>query len=374
LVSAAWRIYSKGGRILNIYVPIVLIGVLLIVAVLLSLADFFLKGSGEKTLTVNDKLKINVSGDETLLNTLSLNKIFIPSACGGKATCGYCKCKVVEGGGPIKPTEEPFLSEKDREEGLRLSCQVKVRGNMEILIPEELLNAKAYKAKVVEITPLTYDIKLVKFKLIEPEEMAFKPGQYAQIRVPGIDIIRAYSIASNPSMTNLLEFIIRLVPKGQATTFVHMALEVGDILTITGPYGDFYLKEDSDKDIICIAGGSGKAPIRAILFYLKDRGMNRKVKYFFGAKTKKDLYYTDEFTELEKEYANFQYIPALSEPLPEDNWDGDVGLITDVVDRYCKDLQDSEAYLCGSPGMINACIKVLIKNNINMQNVYYDKF
>jgi Na+-transporting NADH:ubiquinone oxidoreductase subunit F len=359
---------------MNIFVPIILIGVLLIVAILLALADFFLKGSGEKTLTINDKTKINVIGDETLLNTLSLNDIFIPSACGGKATCGYCKCKVVEGGGPIKPTEEPFLTESDKKEGVRLSCQVKIREDMEILIPEELLNAKEYKAEVIGITPLTHDINLVEFRLIEPEQMAFKPGQYAQLKVPGIEVIRAYSIASNPSTTNRLEFIIRLVPKGQATTFVHLAMEVGDILTITGPFGDFYLKEDSDKDIICIAGGSGKAPIRAILYYLKDRGMNRKVRYFFGAKTKKDLYYTEEFNNLSEEYPNFQYIPALSEPLPEDHWDGEVGLITDVVDRYCKDLRDAEAYLCGSPGMIDACIAVLEKNNIQQENVYYDKF
>lgn len=359
---------------MNIFVPIIIIGVLVVVAGLLALADRLILGGGEKTLTVNDKTKIKVSGDETLLNTLSLNDIFIPSACGGKATCGYCKCKVVEGGGEIKPTEEPFLSEKDKEEGIRLSCQVKVRENMEILIPEGLLGAKEYKAKVVKIKDLTHDIKLVDFKLIEPDKMAFRPGQYAQLRVPGIEVIRAYSIASSPSETDHLEFIIRLVPKGQATTFVHLALEVDDEIIITGPYGDFYLKEDSDKEIVCIAGGSGKAPIRAILFYLKEHGMNRKVRYFFGARTKKDLYYTDEFMQLSKEYPNFQYIPALSEPLPEDNWQGDVGLITDVVDKYCNELQEAEAYLCGSPRMIDACVDVLRKNKIQEENIFYDKF
>ncbi|WP_069998516.1 NADH:ubiquinone reductase (Na(+)-transporting) subunit F [Cellulosilyticum sp. I15G10I2] len=359
---------------MNLFVPIILIGILLIVTILLALADYLLGGQGEKTLTVNDKTKITVQGEDTLLNTLSVNNIFIPSACGGKATCGYCKCKVVKGAGGIKPTEEPFLSEEEKEDGVRLSCQVKVKENMEILIPEELLSAKEYKATVTKITSLTYDIKLVSFKLVEPEEMFFRPGQYAQLRVPGVEVIRAYSIASNPKMTNTLEFIIRLVPKGQATTFVHMALEVGDTITITGPYGDFYLNEESDEDIICIAGGSGKAPIRAILYYLKDKGMNRKVKYFFGAKTKKDLYYTEELLELAKEYPNFQYIPALSEPSPEDNWEGEVGLITDVVDRHSENLEDSEAYLCGSPGMIDACIRILTKKNIHMDNVHYDKF
>jgi Na+-transporting NADH:ubiquinone oxidoreductase subunit F len=168
--------------------------------------------------------------------------------------------------------------------------------------------------------------------------------------------------------------IIRLVPNGQATTFVHKAMEVGDKMIITGPYGDFFLREDSNKDMICIAGGSGKAPIRSILYTLRDKGMNRKVKYFFGARSKRDLYYTEEFEQLSKEFPNFQYIPALSEPLEEDNWTGDVGLITDVVDRHTKDLSDSEAYLCGSPGMIKACINVLKNHDMKDENVLFDNF
>ncbi|MBE0701290.1 MAG: 2Fe-2S iron-sulfur cluster binding domain-containing protein [Acholeplasmataceae bacterium] len=359
---------------MNIFVPIILIGVLLVITFLLIIADKIIGGGGERTITINQETQIAVFGDDTVLNTLSKSKIFLPSACGGKATCGVCKFRLIEGGGSIKPTEDPFLSEKERADGIRLSCQVKVKENMKIEIPNALMNAQEFLTKVSKMDDLTYDTKLVQLKLIYPPTMSFKPGQYAQLKVPGIEVIRAYSIASNPKETNMIELIIRMVHKGLATTFVHKALEVGDTITVTGPFGDFFLREDSNRDIVCIAGGSGKAPIRSILHYLKDRGMPRKVKYFFGAKTKKDLYYTEEFMNLAKEFSNFKYIPALSEPTIEDQWVGDVGLITEVVDRHVDDLSDSEAYLCGSPGMIDACIRVLNKHDIRPENVHYDKF
>ncbi len=357
-----------------VYVPIILLGVLIIIAGLLILADHLLGGGGERTLTVNDKKEIVVRGDDTLLNTLSDNKIFIPSACGGKATCGFCKVRLLEGGGDIKPTEEPFLSKEEQARNVRLSCQIKVRENMRIEIPEGLLEASEYRAKVVAVEELTYDTRLVRFKLIEPNEIDFKPGQYAQLKVPGLDVIRAYSIASNPANTHEVEFIVRLVPKGLATTFVHKALLVGDEIILTGPYGDFYLREETNREMICIAGGSGKAPIRSILYYLRDQGSKRKITYFFGARAKRDLYYTDEMRALEKEFDNFTYVPALSDPEPDDAWDGETGLITDVVDRTVGDLTEAEGYLCGSPGMINACIKVLKTHNMPDEQVYFDNF
>lgn len=355
-------------------VPIILIAVLTIVAILLALAGYFLGGHGEKKIIVNEKKEIPVAGDETLLSALSNEKIFIPSACGGKATCGQCKIKVTEGGGETLATELSFLSPSEKKENIRLACQCKVKGDISVAVPEKLLNAQEFKTEVVHIEDLTHDIKLVRFNLIHPKTIDFKPGQYAQIEVPGLEIQRAYSIASNPKETGSLELIIRLVPSGQATTFVHKALEVGDKIRLLGPFGDFYLRDHHDKDIVCIAGGSGKAPIRSILYYLKDHGMSRNVKYFFGARTKKDLYYTEEFMELSKEFPNFQYIPALSEPLPEDNWQGDIGLITEVVDKYCNDLEESEAYLCGSPGMIDACYAVLQRNGMPESEIYCDKF
>jgi len=359
---------------MDIFVPIVLLGILLIVTILLILADRALGGNEEKTITVNDKTDIPVEGSDTLLNNLSDADIFIPSACGGKATCGLCKVTVKEGGGERKPTEDPFLNAQEKAKGVRLSCQVKVRSNMKIEIPEGMMEAIEYRAKVIHTKDLTYDTKLVRFKLIEPKEISFKPGQFCQLKVPGLDVIRAYSIASDAKVKDTVEFIVRLVPKGKATTFVHKAMLSGDEIILTGPYGDFYLQEDSDRDIVMIAGGSGKAPIRSIMYRMQDLGMPRKVKYFFGARTTKDLYYTEEFKAIEKKYDNFEYIPALSDPEEGDGWEGEVGLITDVLDRLTGDLSQSEAYLCGSPGMIDACIKVLNKHNIPKDHVFYDKF
>ena len=359
---------------MNLFVPIILIGVLLVITALLVIAERLLGAAGEKSIIINDEKHIPVHGDDTVLNTLTQHKIFIPSACGGKATCGFCKVRITEGGGDIKPTEDPFLSQQERADNIRLSCQVKVRGDVKIELPDDLLGAKEYKTRITHIEDLTYDIKLVRFSLIDPGKIDFRPGQYAQVKVPGIDVIRAYSIASNPRDDHMVEMVVRYVPKGLATTYLHKALRENDKVTLTGPYGDFFLQEDSNRDMICIAGGSGKAPIRSVLSVLKDRGMPRKVKYFFGARSKRDLYYSEEFDQLAKEYPNFEYIPALSEPLPDDNWEGETGLITDVVDRLTDDLTEAEAYLCGSPGMIDACIRVLDKHKIKHEHVFYDKF
>jgi len=359
---------------MDILTPVILFGILIAVTLLIIAFDMVLGNNSARSVLVNGKKDIPVTSDDTLLNILSSQQIFIPSACGGKATCGFCKCTVTEGGGEIKPTELAFIKPEDAAKGVRLSCQVKVKGNMKIEIPESMLSAKEYQTTISEVKDLTYDIKLVRFKLIKPNRMDFKPGQYAQLKVPGIDVVRAYSIASNPSVKDSIEMIVRYVPNGAATTYVFKALQKGDKAIITGPYGTFFLQEQSQRDIVCIAGGSGKAPIRSILARLKELGMTRKVRYFFGAKAVRDLYYTEEMQQLAKEYPNFEYIPALSNPLPEDKWQGATGLITDVLDRMTGDLVEAEAYLCGSPGMIDACIKVLNKHAIKPANVYYDKF
>ena len=357
-----------------IILPSILVGIMLIISVILIVIEKLMGADKEKAIHINDDTTIPVRGDDTVLNTLAQEKIFIPSACGGKATCGFCKVRLLDDTLPLKPTEEAFVSQEEYAEGVHLSCQIKVYDNMKIVLPKGLLTAKEYKTEVTYVEDLTYDIKLVRFHLIEPETIDFKPGQYVQIKVPGIEVIRAYSIASDPKEKHDVELLIRYVPKGQATTFVHKALEKGDKISMTGPYGDFYLREDSTRDMICIAGGSGKAPIRSILARLKAQGMTRKVKYFFGARSKRDLYYTEEFEQLAKEFPNFEYIPALSEPLAEDHWTGETGLITDVVDRHTKDLSEAEAYLCGSPGMIDACIRVLSKHHMKDEHILFDKF
>ncbi len=352
--------------------PIILISVLMIVTLLVILVDKFLGSGGERKITVNKDNVITITGDETALNALTNNKIFLPSSCGGKATCGTCKFRLVDWHEAPKATEVPFLSKAEIEEGIRLSCQVKVTSDIEIEVPSSILNAKPFYGKVVEIEDLTHDIKRVKFEM--DVDFVFKPGQYLQIEVPGIETTRAYSIASNSKDLRHPEVIIRLVPGGVATKFIHKALIIGDTLKITGPFGDFYLHEESTRPIIMIAGGSGKAPIRSIIYKLMEKDIPRKATYFFGARTKKDLYYTDYFLDIAKMYPNFKYIPALSTPLPEDNWTLDVGLITDVVRRYTDDLSGHEAYLCGSPGMIDACIKVLKEKGMPDEFIYFDKF
>ncbi len=356
----------------NIWLPIVLVSVLIAVTLLVILAERWLGGGGERKITINKDTLIAVTGDDTALNVLTNNKIFLPSSCGGKATCGTCKFRLIDYHESPKPTEIPFLSKAEIEEGIRLSCQTKVTSDIEIEIPPALMNVKPYYGKVVEVEDLTHDIKRIRFHM--SEEFPFKPGQYLQIEVPGIETTRAYSIASDSKDLFHPEVIIRFVPGGVATKFIHKALEVGDKIKITGPFGDFFLQEKSTRPMIMIAGGSGMAPIRSIIFKLMDQGFTRKGMYFFGARTKKDLYYTEYFLDIAKKFPNFKYIPALSTPLPEDNWDLDIGLITDVVRRHTEDLSGHEAYLCGSPGMIDACIKVLKEKGMPEEFIYFDKF
>lgn len=357
-----------------IFVPAILIGVLILVTLLIIAVEKLVGSNQPKTITINKRTQIPVVGSDTVLNTLSDHKINIPSSCAGKATCGTCKFRLINPHREPRPTELPFLNKEERESGVRLSCQVKVSEDMEIELPESLLSAESFKTKVTHIQNLTHDIKLVRFELLNGKTINFKPGQFVEIMIPGVEETRAYSIASNPKHTNYIELIIRQVYKGMGTTFIHKALDNGDTIKMIGPFGDFYLNEESDRDIIAIAGGSGMAPMRSIIDYLADRKMPRKFTYFFGALQERDLFYTEEFREIEKKFKNFKYIPALSNKAETDNWDGDEGLITEVLDKYSGDLSNKEAYLCGSAGMINACIKVLLEHGMPEENISFDKF
>jgi Na+-transporting NADH:ubiquinone oxidoreductase subunit F len=227
---------------------------------------------------------------------------------------------------------------------------------------------------VESIKPLTHDIKHITLRLDPKDRISFKPGQYIQFKIPGSEEFRAYSIASPPSAEDRIELVIRLVPGGLCSTYIHEIMKEGDEATITGPYGDFYLREDSPNDLVCIGGGCGMAPIRSILAKLAEKGMPRRATYFFGARAKRDLFYTEELRELEKKYPNFKYVPALSDPNPADGWKGDVGLITQIVDRYIGDSSRSEAYLCGPQPMIDASLRVLTGKGMKKENVLYDKF
>ena len=253
-------------------------------------------------------------------------------------------------------------------------CQVKVKKDVEIYIPEYLLEAEEFETKVSYLEELTHDIKVVRLKLKSSSAIEFKPGQYVQFKIPGTDEYRAYSIGSSPYAKDEIELIIRLVPGGLCSTYVHTALEKDDGVTFTGPFGDFYLREDSQKDIIAIGGGCGMAPIRSIIYYLREKGMKRRFFYFFGARTTKDLFFTSELKKIETKFPNFKYIPALSEPSSKDKWEGEVGLITQVAEKYLDENREKEAYLCGPPPMIDAAIKVLSKKGVNPEHIYFDKF
>lgn len=348
-----------------------------VLSLLIVLADRIFNNYGQCKIDINGGTKtVSVTGGSSLLTALASQKIFIPSACGGKATCGVCKVQVDSDVGPVLPTEEPFLSHEERSAGVRLSCQVKVKGDLRITIPESLFSIQEYEATIERITPMTHDIK--EFRFLLPEPIRFKAGQYMQLETKPYgkireSVSRAYSISSLPSDAQALELIVRLVPDGVCTTYLHDVVEAGEQVTLRGPFGDFYLRQGADE-LIFIAGGSGLAPIKALVFDILENKLDKQMTFFFGAVSSKDLYYVELFRQLEQEHANFRYIPALSQPTSEDNWDGEVGLITDVVRRHVTDGDNKQAYLCGSPGMINACIEVLTSIGLSEEEIFYDKF
>ena len=364
-------------QILTTVLSITLISVSL--AVIISIAERFLNNYGECEIDINKGNKVlKVTGGSSLLSSLASQKIFIPSACGGKATCGLCKVAILDGAGPVLPTEEPYLSKDEIAGHFRLSCQVKVKRNLKILIPEELFSIREYATTIEELTDLTHDIKFLRLKLAPGDQISFKAGQYVQLHTRPYGkiketVFRAYSVASAPSDQTHVDLIVRLVPEGICTTYVHTMLKVGDPVTISGPYGDFFLRGDCNE-IVMIAGGSGLAPMRSIILDVLEKKLDLKMIFFFGAVTKKDLYYLDYFAQIAAENPNFTFIPALSKPEPTDEWTGELGLITEVVARHVPDAVSREAYLCGSPGMINACLKVLGSKGFAEDKIYFDKF
>lgn len=347
-------------------------------AILLTVADRTINNYGIVKLTINEEKDIDVKGGSSLLTTLIDEKIFIPSACGGKGTCGYCKVKVLDGGGPLLATEKPFMSQKELENHTRLSCQCKVKEDIKISIPDELFNVKEFDVEVTEIQDLTDVIKLLRFKLPEGEEFNFKPGQYVQLKAPlykGNDeeVYRAYSIASSPNMKGYFELIIGYVPEGIATTYVHHHLNVGDVVNVNGPFGDFYY-QDNDREMVMVAVGTGVAPILSILNYMRENNIQRKARFYFGAKTPSDLFMLDYFAQLEEELYDFKFIPTLSRVTEEDNWQGETGRVNNAIDKYLDEPENKEAYLCGSDKMIASVVESLTNNGMDKELIFFDEF
>lgn len=364
-----------GAILIGIGVMTGLSGVL---ALLMVLADATLGNYGRVTIDVNGDRQLEVDGGQSLLSTLKDNEIFIPSACGGRGSCGLCKLRILDGAGDALPTELPWLTPAERKTQVRLSCQVKVKQNLRIEIPAELLSVRQFRTRVLAIRDLTHDIKEVRLKLLDPPRMDFEAGAFVQFEVPAYKltdepVYRAYSISSTPEEHDEIELEIRLVPNGICTTYVFQYLKEGDAVTINGPHGDFRLS-DTEREMICIAGGSGMAPLKSILLDMRDRKLDRKTTYFFGARARRDLFLVEEMHALESVLPRFRFVPVLSEPAPDDDWEGETGLVTEAVERDIGDASEMEAYLCGSPLMIDACIKVLKDKGMPESQIFYDKF
>jgi Na+-transporting NADH:ubiquinone oxidoreductase subunit F len=345
---------------------------------LLVLAERKILNYGPCTVSINNNERsFEINGGSSLLSSCMEKEIFIPSACGGRGSCAYCKVVVTSGAGPIGPVEEPYLSPEDRKNGIRLACQVKVRENLSIELPRSLFSVKKFSATLVHKKPLTHDIVELRIKLDNPKTIEFKAGQYVQLeskeyagREP---VMRAYSISSVPSDNEHIELIVRRVPNGICTTWVFDHLKEGDSLSFSGPYGEFHLR-DTNAPIICIAGGSGMAPIWSILRDMREKGIDRKASYFFGAQSQRDLFYQTEFADLCASHPSISFVPALSNEPADSNWQGERAIVTNTALKFIPDTSAYEAYLCGSPGMIDACIKTLSGAGMPIANIFYDKF
>lgn len=414
--------------------------IILLVSILLG-AKAVLTPSGPVKITINGEKVIEVESGGTLLSTLGDNKIFLPSACGGGGTCVQCECQVHSGGGEILPTETPHFTRKEQAENYRLGCQVKVKEDMDISIPEEVFGIKKWQAKVVS----NYNVaSFIKEFIVElPEDMDYKAGGYIQIEIPegevdykNIDITahpddhpgepdkfkvewdkfgllnlkmknddvveRAYSMASYPAEGRRIMLNVRIatppwdraknawmdVNPGIASSYIFNQ-KPGDTVTISGPYGEFFIKEN-ESEMIYIGGGAGMAPMRSHLYHLfKTLETGRKVTYWYGGRSRRELFYLEHFYELERKFPNFKFYLVLSEPLPEDNWvekkdihdekgDGFLGFVHQaVIDQYLvnhPEPEEIEFYFCGPPLMNQAVLKMCDDWGVPEENVAFDDF
>ncbi|MFT5845591.1 MAG: Na+-transporting NADH:ubiquinone oxidoreductase subunit F [Saprospiraceae bacterium] len=422
-------------------VAVFLMIVMLLVSLLL-FAKAKLSPSGAVTLTINGEKVVEVAAGNTILTTLGEEKIFLPSACGGGGTCAMCKCQVFEGGGEILPTEAPYFSRKEIADNWRLGCQVKVKNDMKIAIPEEIFGIKKWECTVISNYNVASFIKEFVVQLPEGETLDFEAGGYIQVDVPPITvdfkdmditshpelgrasddfrpewdkfglwdltmkndetIFRAYSMANHPAEGNIVMLNIRIatppwdrqrsgwmnVNPGICSSFV-FGCKIGDKVTISGPYGEFFIKE-TEAEMLYIGGGAGMAPMRSHLFHLfHTLRTNRKVTYWYGGRSKRELFYLDHFKNIEKEFPNFQFHVVLSEPMEGDNWtvkknvddkegDGFTGFVHQaVIDQYLtkhEAPEDIEFYFCGPPLMNKAVLQMVDDWGVPPENVAFDDF
>lgn len=399
--------------------------VIALLVVLLLSAKAKLAPSGPVKILINGEREIEVESGSTLLTTLGANKIFLPSACGGGGTCAMCKCQVEEGGGEILPTEKPYFTRKEAQDKWRLGCQVKVKNNMKIHVPEEIFGIKKWECEVVSNDNVATFIKEFVVRLPEGEILHFESGGYIQIDVPPVTvdfktdlykvdeeyredydkfkiwdlkmvnpepIFRAYSMANHPAEGNIIMLNIRIatppwdraknawmnVNPGICSSYV-WSRKPGDKVTISGPYGEFHIKP-TKNEMVYIGGGAGMAPLRSHIFHLfhTEKTKDRKVSFWYGGRSKRELFYTEDFRKIEKDFDNFTYNIALSEPLAEDNWDGYKGFIHQVVlENYLSkhpEPEEIEYYLCGPPMMNAAVFKMLDDLGVPPEKIAFDDF
>lgn len=377
---------------------------------------------GKVKLKVNDK-QYKVDPGQTILSALSNQDIYLPSACGGQGTCGLCTCQIIEGGGDILPTEKGFFTRKEEMENWRLGCQVKIRNDMQIHVPPEVMEIKKWECEVISNRNVATFIKEFVVQLPEGETLDFKPGGYIQLDVPKIEVdfakdievedefkedwdkmglwdlkmknseetFRAYSMANHPAEGNIIKLNVRIATPpwdkskqkfknlnpGICSSFV-FSRKPGDKVSISGPYGDFFIK-DSDKEMLYIGGGAGMAPLRSHIFHLfHTLKTGRKVSYWYGARSMREIFYEEDFREIERQFPNFSFHIALSEPKEEDKWDGPVGFIHQVVyDQYLSKLEEPEEieyYLCGPPIMNDAVQDMLYNMGVPQEMIAFDDF
>ena len=402
-------------------VIVFLIAVLIPVAILI-IVKKRLTPKGNVKISINDERELEVKPGNSLLQTLAEEQIFLPSACGGKGNCGMCKCQVLEGGGSILPTEKGFFSYKEQLDNWRLGCQVKVREDLKIHINPQIFGIKKWECTVVSNRNVATFIKEFVVKLPEGEHLDFLSGGYIQIDVPKCDVkysnievdeeyrkdwekfhmfdlvmhnhepqFRAYSMANHPAENNIIMLNVRIatppfdrknggfmkVNPGVCSSYIY-SLKPGDKVTISGPYGEFHIK-DTQKEIIFIGGGAGMAPMRShILDLFLTKHTQRKASFWYGGRSLRELFYIDDFKKIEAENPNFKFNIALSSPLPEDNWNGYVGNIHEVLfENYLKnhpEPEEIEYYLCGPPMMTQAVLTMLDNLGVPKENILFDDF
>ncbi|MHC4096193.1 MAG: FAD-binding oxidoreductase [Planctomycetota bacterium] len=342
---------------------------------MLMVAERLLINYGICKLDINAGEKpLEVDGGQTLLSSLYTNEIFIPSACGGKGSCGHCKITITSGGGPVLPTETPYLTRKEIRSNLRLACQVKIREDIYVRIPTDLLNVRMFTSKVESSTELTYDMKEIRLRLEDPAEISQRPGQYVQVQAPSPEgpVFRAYSISSPVYEQNIVQLVVRLIPGGIGSTYLHN-VQPGDTVNFTGPYGEFWLNENPSVEIVCVGGGCGMAPMRDIILTLYEKWPERVCWLFFGCRTTRDIFYLKQWEELSKKHPNFHVVYALSDELKEgEKWDGETGFIHLSVDKHIESGVPRQAFLCGPPLMIEAVTRVLQEKGTD--DIFYDEF